>query len=298
MPHEHRGHDGSVGRGHEAVFDSVQMTAMLDAEGELSAPLIGQAIASTARLLDARDVPVGRVLDLGCGPGVATTALAEAFPGTTVVAVDGSATMLTSVDSRAGRAGHGNRVETRLVDLNGELESLGRYDLVWAAMSLHHVEDEVTTLRRVRAQLQPLGVLSVLERSAPTSVRWADDLGRPGLADRLDDAWRRWFDTSRPDLPGAFNADIYPEMLAAARLQVVSARTMASVVPAPDGESVGRFIRNLLARTVTELEGHADPADLTAVRTFLDAHRASSPSVPAGMAVRMSRELYLAIRSD
>lgn len=298
MTNDHRGHDGSVGRGHEAVFDSVHMTAMLDAEGELSASLIGQAIASTALLLDARDVPVGRVLDLGCGPGVATTALAEAFPGATAVAVDGSATMLTSVDNRAGRAGHGNRIETSLVDLNGELESLGCYDLVWAAMSLHHVDDEVVTLRRVRALLQPLGVLCVLERADPTSVRWADDLGRPGLVDRLDEAWRRWFATRRPDLPGAVNADTYPEMLAAARLQVVSARTMASVVQAPDRESVGRFIRNLLERTVTELEGHADQADLTAVRTFLDRHRASSPSVPAGTAVRTSRRLFLATRSD
>ena len=37
-------------------------------------------------------------------------------------------------------------------------------------------------------------------------------------------------------------------------------------------------------------------ADLTALRTFLDQHRASSPSVPAGTAVRMSRKLFLAIR--
>ena len=297
MPHEHRNHDdGSVGHGHKAAFDSVQMAAMLEAEGELSGPLIGQAIASGSRLLDARTVPVRRVLDLGCGPGVATTALAEAFPGATVVAVDGSATMLASVDKRAGRAGIGLRVETRLVDLNGDLEALGRYDLVWAAMSLHHVDDEVVTLRRVRALLQPLGVLCVLERAEPTSVRWADDLGRPGLGDRLDKAWRRRSDTSRAHLPGALNAEIYPAMLAAAGLQVVSQRTMASVVRPPDNESVGRFVTNLVERTVTELEGHADEADLTALSTFLDQHRASSPSVPAGTGVRMSRKLFLAVR--
>ena len=297
MPHEHRNHDdGSVGDGHEAAFDSVQMAAMLDTEGELSGPLIGQAIASSSRLLADRDGSVRRVLDLGCGPGVATTALAEAFPGATVVAVDGSATMLASVDKRSGRAGVGLRVETRQVDLNGDLEALGRYDLVWAAMSLHHVDDEVVTLRRVRALLQPLGVLCVLERAEPTSVRWADDLGRPGLGDRLDEAWRRWSETRRAHLPGALNADVYPEMLAAAGLDVVGERTMASVVRPPDNEAAGRFVTNLVERTVTELEGHADQADLTALRTFLDQHRASSPSVPAGTAVRMSRKLFLAIR--
>lgn len=297
MSHEHKNHDDeSVGDGHEAAFDSAPMVAMLEAEGELSGPLIGQAIASASRLLDARAVPVRRVLDLGCGPGVATTALAEAFPGATVVAVDGSATMLASVDKRAGRAGIGLRVETRPVDLNGDLEALGRYDLVWAAMSLHHVDDEVTTLRRVRALLHPLGVLCVLERAEPTSVRWADDLGRPGLGDRLDEAWRRRSDTRRAHLPGALNAEIYPEMLATAGLEVVGERTMASVVRPPGNESVGRFVTNLVQRTVTELEGHADDPDLTAMRTFLDRHRASSPSVPAGTGVRMSRKLVLAVR--
>ena len=125
-------------------------------------------------------------------------------------------------------------------------------------MSLHHVDDEVVTLRRVRALLQPLGVLCVLERAKPTSVRWADDLGRPGLGDRLDEAWRRRSDTSRAHLPGALNAEIYPEMLAAAGLQVVSQRTMACVVRPPDNESAGRFVTNLVERTVTELEGHAE----------------------------------------
>jgi hypothetical protein len=59
---------------------------------------------------------------------------------------------------------------------------------------------------------------------------------------------------------------------------------------------MGRFVTNLVERTVTELEGHADEADLTALRTFLDRHRASSPSVPAGTGVRMSRKLFLAVR--
>ena len=103
-------------------------------------------------------------------------------------------------------------------------------------------------------------------------------------------------DTRRAHLSGALNAGIYPEMLAAAGLEVVGDRTMASVVRPPGNESVGRFVTNLVEQTVTELEGHADQADLIALRTFLDRHRAPSPSVPAGTAVRMSRKLFLAIR--
>jgi trans-aconitate methyltransferase len=297
MPHDHADHGGSVDHGHEGAFDSVAMVAALDAEGELSGPLTSQAIASASRLFDVREVEVRRVLDLGCGPGVATTALAEAFPGATVVAVDGSATMLTSAEDRARRSGHGARVETRQVEMNDELEPLGRFDLVWAAMSLHHVEDEVTTLGRIRARLQPGGVLCVLERAAPTSVGWADDLGRPGLSDRLEAAWGRWFENRRAHLPGAANADRYPEMLSSAGLQVVSAETMAAAVPAPDRDSVRRFVRNLVERTVSELEDEAEPDDLSALSTWIDQHPASSPSVLAGTEVRMSRQLFLAASS-
>ena len=53
-----------------------------------------------------------------------------------------------------------------------------------------------------------------------------------------------------------------------------------------------------LARLAMSQIDHADPADLTAVRTVLDRLRASSPKVPAGTEVRLSRHLVLAVRSD
>ena len=73
---------------------------------------------------------------------------------------------------------------------------------------------------------------------------------------------------------------------------------MVGVVPAPDREAEQRFIRGLVERTVTQLEGHAERADLAALSTRLDQHPATASSVAAGTEVRMSRRLLLAIRSD
>jgi len=69
-------------------------------------------------------------------------------------------------------------------------------------------------------------------------------------------------------------------------------------LPRNDAEAEQRFIRDLVERTVTQLEGHAERADLTALATHLDQHPATSSSVAAGTEVRMSRRLFLAIRSD
>lgn len=112
----------------------------LEHEGELSSGLAEAALAAAARLFDDRGSQVRRVLDLGCGPGVGTAALVRTFPGATVVAVDSSPAMLERTAIRAAGLGHVGRVETRLLDLDGDLRSLGRCDLAWAAMSIHHAE--------------------------------------------------------------------------------------------------------------------------------------------------------------
>ena len=55
-------------------------------EGELSAGVVDAAIAVCAGLFDDAGVVVRRVIDLGCGPGVGSGRLAEAFPAASIVA--------------------------------------------------------------------------------------------------------------------------------------------------------------------------------------------------------------------
>ena len=146
----------------------------LEHEGELSSGLSEEALADIVRLFDDAGSRVRRVADLGCGPGVGTGALVRTFPAATVVAVDNSVTMLEQTAARAARLGYADRVETRLLDLNGDLQSLGRCDLAWAAMAIHHAHDEVATLRALRSLITPVGFLCILERAQPLSVRCAD----------------------------------------------------------------------------------------------------------------------------
>ena len=267
----------------------------LECEGELSSGLAEKALAVTARLFHEAGTRVRRVVDLGCGPGVGTGALATAFPEATVVAVDNSPAMLEQTAARAAGLGHADRVETRLLDLDGDLPSLGRCDLVWAAMSIHHAHDEVATLQALRSLIAPLGLLCVLERAEPLSVRCADELGRPGIWDRLAEAHQRWFEHMRPRLPGAMKAEVYPSMLAEAGLDVVIDRPLRRDVEVPRDPMTQQFVAGVLQKSLTNLVAFAAEDDLEALRELLEAP--SSPDRWEGTQVTISRKMFIAAAS-
>lgn len=287
----HHGH-GAPGRhhGHAAAFDDERHVRRLEAEARLASGLHDQA----ARLCDEQfvraGVTVGRVLDLGCGPGVATVLLAQRFASARVVAVDGSTAMLTRAEALAAHQAVGDRVDTRLIDLDGDLEPLGTADLVWAAMALHHAADELATLRSVRSLLAAQGLLCVLERADPTMVRLSTELGRPGIWDRLTAAWSARSRRARPTLPGGADAGRYPELLTAAGLDVVEVRTLRGTVTAPGDEATCAFVVEQLAAAVRALDGCAEPADLEVLQGWVD-----DPGPHAGAAtVTSSRTLLIA----
>jgi trans-aconitate methyltransferase len=266
--------------------------AALEHEGELSSGLTEAALAVTARLFQDAGSQVRRVVDLGCGPGVGTGALVRTFPDATVVAVDNSPAMLARATARAAALAYADHVETRLLDLDGDLRSLGRCHLVWAAKSIHHAHDEVATLRALRSLIAPLGLLCVLERAEPLSVTGADELGRPGIWDRLAEAQQRWFEHARPHLPGAMKAEAYPSMLAEAGLDVVIDRPLTRTVEVPRDPLMHQFIAEVLRRTLTDLVAFAAEDDLAALRQLLDAR--SSADRWDGAHVTISRKLFVA----
>jgi SAM-dependent methyltransferase len=280
--------------GHGASFDSPRFATLLEVEAELSLDLVEDAISVCAGLFDDARVEVRRLIDLGCGPGVGTALLAKAFPSASVVAVDGSGAMLESAEARAARLGLSGRIETRRLDLDGDISSLGRCDLAWASMAVHHADDEVVTLRRIRSLLNPSGLLCLLERADPMSIRFADDLGHPGIWDRLEAAGVAWFESARDRMPGAMNAEAYPSMLATAGLQLVVDRTVVRTVEAPPDSATRAFVAGQLERAVKNLAGFAPETDLQALRAFVD----RTPPFPGGRwhgaTVTSSRKLMVA----
>lgn len=158
--HEHgRAH----GRAHG--FDTEAEAARLEREAEGLLDEVERAAALLAGAAGRRGVDVRRVLDIGCGPGVATCVLAQQFRSATVVAVDSSPTMLEHAAARAARLGPAARVETRRVDLPDAVDTLGRADVAWASMVLHHVGEERAVLRELRELLVPSGLLAVVEHA-------------------------------------------------------------------------------------------------------------------------------------
>ena len=281
--------------GHHLTFDSPAMAAATELEGDVLLGLASEAISMLAELCRQHGATVRRVLDLGSGPGVGTCALAQRFASATVVAVDGSATMVAFAAARAQRLGLAARVETRQVEFPAGLDTLGRADVAWASMSLHHIGDETGALGRIRRLLQPRGLIAIVERAGPSRVLPEDaDSGRPGLWTRLDAAWAAWFADMRADLPGATTSADYPEMLGAGGFEVLADEVLTITVDPPLDASARRFALQQLVRMQTQLVDYADAADLEALRVLLDASADAEMLGRADAYVRASRHLYIA----
>jgi SAM-dependent methyltransferase len=274
---------------HHPLFESPEAAAYAELEGEALAELTNDAITTLVRLCDEHTVTVQRVLDLGCGPGVGTAALAHRFGRARVVAVDGSAAMLERAGARLARLGLVSRVELSRAELPADLESLEPADVVWGSMVLHHLGDETDALRRIGALVAPSGLLAIVERGRPLRVLpTGAERARPGITARIDAAWTAWFDDMRARLPGATTSAPYRAMFEVAGFELVADLLIERDLD-PSAEPTQRFVREHLARTRAQLAAHADAADLALLDRPLGPHAGTT---------RASRHLYVGRRSQ
>lgn len=94
-----------------------------------------------------------KVVDLGCGTGELTSRLASLLPGSEVVGIDSSASMLAQASDHE-RPGLQFR-QARLEELDGE------YDLIFSHAALHWVPDQRALISRLWGRLRPGGQLLV-----------------------------------------------------------------------------------------------------------------------------------------
>jgi SAM-dependent methyltransferase len=123
------------------------------------------------------------VLDLGCGDGRLAALVMEHRPSVEhVVAVDSSPPMLRHARARFDGD---ERVHVREWDLDESLTPLGRFDVVVAGFSIHHVGDrrKQSLFGEVAGQLTDGGVFANLEVVASATPelhrRFLDLIGRP-----------------------------------------------------------------------------------------------------------------------
>ncbi len=74
----------------------------------------------------------GKILDIGCGSGMQTVALARLCPESRVTATDIYQPFLDAVLTRAKKAGVDNRIVTRQASMDSLPFDAGSFDIVWA----------------------------------------------------------------------------------------------------------------------------------------------------------------------
>jgi SAM-dependent methyltransferase len=125
-----------------------------------------------------RSAPPARVLDLGCGLGASSIALARTYPRAQVLGVDLDQASVTDARAAAATAGVADRV-TFVVGDAAQLASEARFDLVTVFEALHDMGDPVGMLRAVRARLAAGGsVLVADERVADAFTTRGDPTER------------------------------------------------------------------------------------------------------------------------
>jgi SAM-dependent methyltransferase len=235
------------------------MAAHAEVEGETLLGFVTESVTWGAELRGPDAPPIGRILDIGSGPGVGSCELARLFPDAEVTAVDGSPAMLDRARKRAAALGVSSHVSTQQAELPGGLDAWAPapVDLIWASMSLHHVGDEIGAVREVLARLAPAGVLVIAEGHEPT--RFLPD---EALAARLAEAEKRWFAAMREGLEGSVPSSDLTAMVEAAGGAILGARTAHLRLDPPLSDSGRRFAVGRVQRARDQLAEMLDEDDL------------------------------------
>jgi SAM-dependent methyltransferase len=130
-----------------------------------------------------RSAPPARVLDLGCGLGASSVALARAYPRATVLGVDLDEASVADARRAAADAGVADRVSFAVGDA-ARLSPEAPFDLVTVFEALHDMGDPVGALGAARRLLADGGSVLVADE------RVADAFTAPGDAtERLMYGW-------------------------------------------------------------------------------------------------------------
>jgi trans-aconitate 2-methyltransferase len=140
-------------------------------------------------------------IDLGCGPGNSTEALAGHFPGADIVGLDSSAEMIAAARKRLP---HLTFEESDIERWDAQ----GPYDVILANASLQWVPDHAALFPRLASKLATGGSLAVqmpdnldepthrLMREVAAGGPWAERLANAGRTARWDARW--YYDLLRP----------------------------------------------------------------------------------------------------
>jgi tRNA (cmo5U34)-methyltransferase len=160
-------------------------------------PGYDQFYGAVVDVLSLAEQPPRRVLDLGAGTGLLSTAVLAAFPEVSIELLDGSEAMLTEAAQRLG----GAVGAVHVADMAAPLPD-GPFDAIVSALAIHHLADadKRRLFARIHQALVPGGVFVNAEQVAgPTeeltaiyTATWERNCRALGASDEeLDDAHER-----------------------------------------------------------------------------------------------------------
>ncbi|MFC9329198.1 class I SAM-dependent methyltransferase [Kitasatospora sp. NPDC057015] len=137
----------------------------------------------------------GLVLDIGCGRGASTLALAQALPEARLCAVDASASLLAATRARLQHSGR--RLHTIRADFHHLPLPTGRAALAVAAFCLYHSPTPQQVLREITRCLAPGATVILATKSADSYASLDRLIATSGLDPDAQ---------ARPGLYGAFHS--------------------------------------------------------------------------------------------
>lgn len=139
-----------------------------------------------------------RILDVGCGTGWASMAMAERFPGIThVTGVDPAAGMLEVFREKAAEM-EGVELDLRTAGVMDMGVEAGAYDAVVSSMAMHWFPDKAGAAREMARALAPGGVLGILCSGAGGEHEFRDVLRTLDPPPPLE--WDAAFDFAQRDV--------------------------------------------------------------------------------------------------
>ncbi|MEU4221468.1 class I SAM-dependent methyltransferase [Actinoplanes sp. NPDC026623] len=281
MGNHHHGH----GHGHDH-HDTDALPALLDLDAEVLHAYLKDLTDQVHELTGGAP---RRILDLGCGTGTGTLALAERFPEAELIAVDLSPEMLQRLRDSAARAGVADRIRTVRADLDEGWPDVDGVDLVWASASLHHVADPDRVLACVFAAIRSGGHLAVAEMASMPRFL-PDDVGG-GLEDRLHAALATRHAEEMPH-----RGEDWGPRLRKAGFTVQASQDVTIELTAPLPAGAARYAQATLTRLRSGLEDQIGADDQATLRLLLDGDGPGSLLHRGDLLVRAERSTWLCRR--
>ena len=119
--------------------------------------------------------PPARVIDIACGYGWSSLALAQAYPKVHVDGFDGDDDSITAASMAAAEAGQANRVSFVVRDAT-DLGLVGTYDLVLVCNAIHDLARPVEAVRVMRGLVAAGGTVIAIEPRAPETFSAPSDV--------------------------------------------------------------------------------------------------------------------------